>query len=160
MTLVDVIILHYFWTNFPTGEVTLPECSTLRVSFVFCRRGRSILALRRLLQRRRHLPGGDPASPQVPRPVETLLGQRQPRQLGDVLRACGGAPRLPEGAGPRQQHPDLRRAARSPARGPEERTGHIWNHAVNWHSGRGYLSRLYLHEEEADPVQLVEETLL
>lgn len=114
--------------------------------------------MRRLLQRRRHLPGGDPAPPQVPGPVATLLGQRQPRQLGDVLRARGGAPRLPESAGPRQQHLDLRRAASGPARGPEERPGHIGNHAVDWRSGRGYLSRLSLHEEEADPVQLEEES--
>lgn len=123
------------------------------------RRGRqSVLAVWRVLQHGRRLSGSHFAPPQVPRPLPPLLGQRQPREPGNVLRACGGAASLQESAGPRQQHPDLCRPSCGVPRGQEERTGYSWHHSVDWRSRRSYIPCLSLHEEETDYVLLKEPT--
>lgn len=113
-------------------------------------RGRqTIVAVRRLFQHCRRVSGGHLAPLEVPRSLPTLLGQRQPAQRGNILRACCGAAGLQEGAGPRQQHLDLCCPSCGVPSRQKERSCYSRHNSAGRGSWGSYISRLSLHEEEA-----------
>lgn len=118
------------------------------------RRRQSVLAVCWVLQYGRRLSGSHLTPPQVPWPLPPLLGQREPCEPGNVLWACVGAPCLQESAGPRQQHPDLRRPPCGVPRGQEECTRYFWHHSAGRCLRWSDVPRFSLHEKSSDSLQM------